>query len=324
MTDQSKRKWVWLVLSGSGMKLYAFLGALRALVEAGYSFLGVTGTSGGAVVAGALGKHWDPEDPIGSVERLIADAKTINPAKVLKKSIRWRVWEWLLTKVFRRGAKGVFQTDRLLKEFRKNAPATIGECKLPVAIASYQINLDSPRAVLFTEDDVDLPNAVLGSMSLPPPIFDPTMYGKALLQDGGWVKNFAIPDDQSSVVGLYFDSVCDEIDGHGIVEDPEHLVPVRDNIELWFKLIFGLIDTNMRESIEEAEEEGVDLTKVKIETSLEGFDFFASQDKINQAIEEGYESTKSVLAALGRNDNEEDAATSRVRRAARRFGLRRR
>jgi predicted acylesterase/phospholipase RssA len=306
------------------MKLFVFLGALRALVEAGYSFLGVTGTSGGGVVAGALGKHWDPEDPLGSIERLIAEARTINPAKVLKKSIRWRIWEWLLTKLWRSGPKGIFQTDRLLKLFRKHAPATIGECKLPVHITGYQVNLDCPRAVLFAEDDVDLLLAMLSSMSLPPPVFDPTHYGKAIMQDGGWVRNFAVPDDQKKVVGLYFDDVGADIEGQGIVEDPEHLVDIKDNIELWFKLIFGLIDTNMRESIEEAEEEGVDLTRIRLNTTLDGFDFFATQAKIDHAIEEGYESAKQVLKALGRDKHEEDAATTRMRRASRRLGLRRR
>lgn len=290
-----KRTYVWLVLSGSGMKLYAFLGALRALVEAGYSFLGVTGTSGGAVISGGLGKHWDADDPEGSIERLIADARSINPAKVLKKSIRWRVWEWLLTKLFRRGAKGVFKTDGLLKEFRKHAPATIGDCTLPVHIASYQVNLTSPRGVLFTEPDVDLPKAMLASMSLPPPVFDPTHYGKAILQDGGWVRNFAVPDDQKKVVGLYFDDVGDEIEGTGIVEDPRLLADVTDNIDMWMRIVFGLIDTNMRDSINEAEEEGVGLLKVKLTTSLAGFDFFASQETIDRAIEEGYQSAKSAL-----------------------------
>lgn len=295
----ANRKLVWLVLSGSGMKLFAFLGALRALVEAGYSFLGVTGTSGGAVVAGGLGKHWDPSDPIGSIERLIEEARTINPAKVLKKSINLRVWEWLLTKLFRRGAKGVFQTDKLLKTFRQHAPATLGDCKLPVHITSYQVNLKSPKAVLFTESETDCPKAMLASMSLPPPIFDPTRMGKAELQDGGWVKNFAIPDDQARVVGLYFGSEDDHYHGQpGIVEDPELLDTIDDNIEMWLKIVFGMIDTNMRESIEEAEEEGVDLLRIGLETSLEGFDFFADQAKIDKAIDEGYESAKKALSTF--------------------------
>lgn len=291
------RKWVWLVLSGSGMKLYAFLGALRALVEADYSFLGVTGTSGGAVVSALLGKHWDPNDPKGSVEAMIAEARTINPAAELTKSFRWRVWEWVLTKVFRAGPRGMFETGKLLAKFRHHLPATMADCKLPVHITGYQINLDKPRAILFTAPDTDLPLAVLGSMSLPPPLFDPTMYGKAMLQDGGWTANFPVPDNQPKVMGLYFDNIED--DGVGVHEGvvTDHIAPVNDNIELWTKLVFGLIDNNMRVSIEEAEEEGVDLTRVALRTSLNGFDFFASMEDIERAIDEGYESAKKALSS---------------------------
>jgi len=292
------RKWVWLVLSGSGMRLYAFLGALKALTEAGYSFLGVTGTSGGAVVSALLGKHWDPTRPVESVEAMVEEAKTISVAAELTKSFRWRVWEWVLTKVLRRGPKGMFETGKLLQRFREQLPATIEDCNLPVHITGYQVNLKSPRPVLFTKPDTDLPLAVLGSMSLPPPLFDPTMYGKAMLQDGGWAKNFPVPDNQPKVVGLYFDDVGDDNDNPDIVEDPALLEKIDDNIELWLKVVFGLIDTNMRDAINEAEEEGVELTKIQLQTTLNGFDFFADKDKIERAIDEGYESAKKVLSTL--------------------------
>jgi len=301
--------------------LYALLGALRALVEAGFTFSGVTGTSGGALLAAGLGKHWDPSDPIGSIERLTAEVKSIDAAKVLRKSISLRVWEWLLSSVFRRGPRGAFRTDGLLALLRKHAPATIGECGLPVHITSYQVNLDSPRAVLFSEPDVDLPLAVLASMSLPPPIFDPTYYGKAMLQDGGWTRNFAVPDDQQHVVGLYLSYIGDEIDSTGPVEDPKHLVPVKDNISLWLKLVFGLIDTNMRESIEEAVEEGVDLIKVPVLTTIGGLEFFADANRIESAIQEGYTSAQKALNAM-RSSYEEDVSgtVDRVRPGS---GLRR-
>lgn len=281
----------WLVLSGSGMKLYAFLGALLALVQLGYRFKGVTGTSGGAVVASVLGRFWDPEEPEESVKRMIEVAKGIQPAKVL--TFRWAVWEWMLTKVFRQGPKGIFKTERLLKEFRKHMPATIGDCKLPVRICSYQVNLKSPVPVLFADAKTDLPLAALGSMNLP--VFDPTIYNGAMLQDGGWVRNFNVPDDEKKVIGLYFGG-AEAGPKEGVVTDPTKISPVMDNIDLILRDIFGAIDDNMRRSIEEAEEEGVDLMKIELVTSLNGFDFFADEKKIEQAINDGYESVMAHLA----------------------------
>ena len=290
-------KHVWLVLAGSGMKMFAFLGAIKALVEAGYTFSGVTGTSGGAITAAGLGKHWDASDPSGSVDRLIAEGRALNPAKIFLKSTRWRVWEWILTTLLGRGARGVFRTDKLLETFRAQAPATIGDCAIPVQIVAYQVNLHSPKTVIFSEPDVDLPLAMLGSMSLPPPIFDSTFYGKAELQDGGWVKNFAVPVDQGDVVGLYFGSEKNHFhDTPGIIEDPKRISPIRNNLEMWSRIVFGLMDVNVRESIEDAEDEGINLMKLELRTDLEGFDFFADQAKIDKAITDGYESAKLELA----------------------------
>ena len=288
----------WLVLSGSGMRLYAFLGAILALAEEGIVFSGVTGTSGGAVIALLLGKHWDPKDPVGSVERAIKEALSIDVGRELKKSFRLRIWEWTLTSVFRRGPKGMFNSKRLLETFRAHMPETLADCRLPVHITSYQVNLKAPRAVLFKDLLTDAPLAALGSMSLPPPLFDPTMYGKAMLQDGGWTKNFPIPDNQPRVIGLYFDDVRDGEPSNNPIEDDSDLIEIKDNIALWKKIVFGVIDTNMRESIEEAKEEGVDLIKIRLSTTISGFDFFADADKRRKAIDEGYSSVKRQLYLL--------------------------
>lgn len=285
----------WLVLSGSGMRLYVFLGALKALVEAGYRFTGVTGTSGGAIVAGLLGKHWNPADPAAAVDRMIAAAKEIHPASLLLGSIRWRIWNWLLTRLFKRGPKGVFQTNKLLAAFRKHLPATLGKAALPVHITAFQVNLPSPRPVLFTDEATDLPLAVLGSMSLPPPLFDPTYYGNALLQDGGWARNLPIPDDQPHVTALCFADVRPTLNS-APEERTAYLEEVKDNVSLWLKIVFGVIDTNMRDAVAEAEEEGVELKKVVLRTTLESFDFFANKQKIEKAISEGYLSAKDSLS----------------------------
>jgi len=285
----------WLVLSGSGMRLYAFLGAILALVSMGVRIKGITATSGGAVVAGVMAKYYDPADPVKSMRKVIKVAKSIKPSNIL--TFRWRVWEWLLTNLFRKGPKGPFQTGKILKTFREHMPATIGESKFPIRVCSYQVNLKSPVPVTFTEPDVDLPLACLGSMSLP--VFDPTKYGVALLQDGGWVRNFNIPDDEVNVIGLYFGG-ANAGPVSGIVSDKAQLVDIKDNIQLIQKCISGVIDDNMRRSVEEAVEEGVNLVKIPLRTKLETLDFFASETKIDQAIDEGYDSVASTYAFLSK------------------------
>lgn len=289
--DLTSKTW-WLVMAGSGMRLYAFLGALLALLELGFRFHGMTVTSGGAVVGGVMAKYYNPADPVRSFMKVLEVASEVNPSKVL--TLRWRIWEWMLTTVFRRGPKGALATRALLALFRKIMPPTIGAACMPIRICSYQVNLKSPVPVTFAADDVDLPLAVLGSMNLP--VFDPTHYGPALLQDGGWVRNFNIPDTEANVLGLYFGGATKGPE-EGIVTDEDQLVPIEDNLQLLGKAFGGVIEDNMRRSIEEAEEEGVNLLKVPLRTSMGTLDFFASREKIDLAIKEGYD---SVMAQFGR------------------------
>lgn len=283
----------WLVLGGSGMRMYAFLGALRAAVEEGYTFTGVTCTSGGAIVGGALGKHWDPADPTGSIQNLHEHASQIDIPRLLAKSLRVRFWEWLIRPFLGGGPRGPFDSRRILKELRKHAPPTIGDCSLPVQITAYQSNLKSPKPIVFYKPDTDLPLAMLASVTLP--VFDPTPYGKALLEDGGWVRNLPIPETEPRVLAFYFDDVEDTDDTPDIVEDESRLRPLGSSVDRLLRIVDGMTQTSMRDSINEAEEEGVQITKVLLRTTLQSFDFFADRTLIDKAIDEGYRAAKDQL-----------------------------
>jgi hypothetical protein len=238
-----------------------------------------------------LGKVWDPTKPTESVNELIRLAGKFRLLSYL--TVRWQFWEWTLTKVFRRGPKGVFKTTKMLKLFRELMPPTIGDAQLPLRITATQVNLQTTHPVLFTASDIDLPLAVLASMTLPAPIFDPTMWGKAMLQDGGWLANLSIPKDQKRVVALYFGEIS-LVALAAPIEGAE-LVPVKDNIDLLLRNVLGTIDGNMRRSIEDAEEEGVELLRLALKTDLEGGDFFASSEAIQGAIQDGYDSATRSL-----------------------------
>ena len=291
----------WLVMSGSGMKFYSFLGSALAFAERGYTFAGVTGTSGGAIAGGALSKYYDIDRPKDSMQECIDKALTIDVGRVL--TFRWRIWE-MLTTIWQDGPRGFIYTKGIEKALRKHMPATIGESRLPIRVCAYQVNSKSARPVRFAAPDVDLPKAVLGSMCLPG--IEPVLYGPAMLQDGGWVRNLDLPKDKKHVIGMHFGVASTE----GLTDtaaattiETSNLIKIKTNLELLLRCIEGSIADNAVRSLVEAQENGVDVLQVAISTSMGGLDFFANKAKRMDCVEDGYQHTLAVL-----NDRQANAS----------------
>lgn len=266
-------KEVHLVLSGSGLKLYAFLHAILELHLAGYRFTRVTGTSGGAIVGAAMAMFYDPEaereEREQALRAMIDKALAIDIPRHLDP--RWLVWRML----FR--ASGIIKGQKILKALRRELPESFDDLKMHCEIVTFQVNLNDPRTRVI--DHGDLPLAVRASMSIPY-VFDPVWYDKALLVDGGWQMNLAIPNGGKDVVALTFGTGS----GAGRLD-------VNNNLELASRLIDGAIDEGMRRAIDSAPDAEV----IVLNTSIEPMDFFLSDEDKSRGMDEGAESVRQWL-----------------------------
>ena len=166
----AKKKEVKLVLSGSGTLYPVHAGGIIRLAEEGYEITEVCGTSGGAIIAAALGSGYKPN------EEIVDMIKKTLPAK--NKLIDYSLWA-LLTRW------GFVKGERIEKLFRKYLVDTLGETKIPVHIVTVDIERRVHR-VFSTDTDpkMSLALAVRASMSIPG-VFTPVKIGDSLYVDGG-------------------------------------------------------------------------------------------------------------------------------------------
>jgi NTE family protein len=257
-----------LVISGSGMRLYAFLLAIYVLHLLGYRFTKVTGTSGGAIVAAGIAAFYDPSSSRAerrqALRKVAAMTMRIDVPRLLDP--QWFFWRiaFKLT--------GLIKGKKILKKLRAEFPATFAELKMPCEIATFQVNIADPRTHLLT--DGDLPLAVRASMSIPF-VFSPVQHGDMLLVDGGWQMNLALPVDGKDVIALAFE-----------VGDDERPQSVPNNLALGFKLIDGAIDEGVRRAVAGCPEASL----VKLVTGLKSLDFFVDDKKKMKALSEGADS----------------------------------
>ncbi|MDQ7981337.1 patatin-like phospholipase family protein [Paraburkholderia sp. SARCC-3016] len=188
-----------VALSGSGFRLSAHLGALWAIVEAGYRIIELAGTSGGSIVAA-----------------LYASGVNLKDMRELCMSLDWspmmRFSPWsMLT------GKGLCSGDALQRFLLQ---ATQGK-----TFASVDIELKAIAADLLTEKEFlfsrertpDVPIAIAARASASIPIvFPPVACAGAMLVDGGTCDNVPASDltvDGIRRIGIY------------LVSDDEPLAP---------------------------------------------------------------------------------------------------
>lgn len=150
---------VRLALSGSGLRLYAQLGAVARLMELGFAPEETQGTSGGAIVAAAIASGMSPSEMRQTANKLV-------PAQILKP--RW----------FPGATEGFLSNDPILDVLRKVLPSSFDECILPVHVVTSNWTRHS-QAVVWTSGD--LPLCVMASMALP--VFDMVTIQGMLVDD---------------------------------------------------------------------------------------------------------------------------------------------
>ena len=257
-----------LVLSGSGKRDPVFAGAIRKLLEDGYEIEEVCGTSGGAIVAAALGTNYNPADPEKSIDDLM---------KLLYESLPG---PFLDPNWFPIGTRGIFKGNKILKEFRRQFPGGFGDTNIPVNIVTFSMERGVHK-IWNADDNVSLPLCVRASMSLPF-VFNPVRINNELHIDGGVTANFPLDvfGDGENVIGLRFKSSMGK------------KRQVKNKIDLINATIDGMMESAMAEHMEDA----IYARTCFLKTSHGGLDLLMNKQDVRKQVEEGYNSMRSFLS----------------------------
>ena len=180
----AKRKLAF-VLGGGGARGALQVGALRALLEAGYHPDLVVGTSIGALNAAFLGLHGFDADALAGLEATWRDAAG---ADLLPANYVWLTVRTLF------GRGGAHQGERILGFLGAHGitpDLRFGDLRgIPVRLVAADLNSGRP-AIYGAAPDERVLDGVLASAALPPWVHPVEQNGRLLL-DGGAVSNLPI------------------------------------------------------------------------------------------------------------------------------------
>ena len=213
--DRSKAdpKEVDLVLSGGGVKFMGLVGAIAALMDAGYSFMRASGVSAGSVVASILAAASKGDQLTGEQVKELAlsvplrkwrDARplpVIGPAwGVLSGAGLYRgefAYNWIRSELKNLGVTTfgdlAIDDDYLLKERRYKLAVTAADLTTSQLV---RLPWDYQRVYGLDPDEQPVADAVRASMAIPffyPPVTLTSATGlPSTLVDGGMLSNFPI------------------------------------------------------------------------------------------------------------------------------------
>lgn len=268
-------KKIKLVLSGSGTKYPVFVGAVHALVERGYQFTEVCGTSGGSIIAACIASGM-------KIAEMSALVKRVNPAELL--DLNWLPFG---------PTEGLIKGRKFLRQLRIELPETFEEAHAKSGIHLNVVTFNVARGThviwgsRFT-GKADLPLCLRASMSIPfvfdavqlPFASDGVTKAKETHVDGGVGANFPL-----DLFGLGEDVI-------GLRFRPQNKPRnINSKLDYAMALVDGMIESSTREHTEDA----VHARQIYLDTTGGGLDFNLTPAKIEQLIEDGYKSARSAL-----------------------------
>lgn len=184
-------KWIRVALSGSGFRLSAHLGALQAILDAGFTIKEIAGTSGGSIVAA-----------------LFACGMSLDDMRELCMTMDWSpMMHFSPLALFNQGlCTGDALTTFLYEKTRAKSFA-----ELAVDLKIIASDLATEREYLFSREttpDAHVGLAARASASIPI-VFAPVLYKDAVLVDGGCTDNVPVSDlvvDEIPRIGIYLKS----------------------------------------------------------------------------------------------------------------------
>lgn len=318
-----------LVLEGGGVKGVALVGAVSGLVDAGYGFHRIAGTSAGAIVASviaAMSAYGEPLTRLPDVLKtldLSALADRGNPGSLLGPLARFHAGATIADALNVVVDSAAFRGDRLewwldgiLKEFRVS---TFGDLILDDPEADtgssgrYRLVVmasDLTRKRLarlpwdysiyrLPPDEQPVARAVRASAASPfvfRPVDLPCPRGTATLVDGGLLSNYPIDvfdrhDDSPS----RWPTLGIRLDALGIDRQPERLKPVEGTVDLGIAVIETAIEGNQAEHLmsERNRERSIRVPS----DGIGSFDFNLTEAQRTALFENGYAAAKDYLAS---------------------------
>ncbi len=164
-----------IALSGSGFKFPAHVGALKAVLDAGYTITELAGTSGGSIVAALYASGM----PISTMYTLCMTEDWSGMIGFSLGSI--------LSKM------SYCSGDALLTWLRtKLEAATFGTLKVPLTVVATDVGLSQPRVFsAWTTPQQEVAEACRASASIPF-VYAPVQIGPRILMDGGVIDNMPV------------------------------------------------------------------------------------------------------------------------------------
>lgn len=267
------------VLSGSGMKLFAYLRALRALFVSGRLPKQLIGTSGGGLVAMFVAAHFDPHRPFDCLDRAEKLARSLSVTSLLDLGFfRWP-----------HPTHGIYKGDRILAKLREELPRTWKDFKLPVFVVTADRTADATK-IWGVDDDVEPALVARATMSLP--IFDAVKIKGHWHTDGGTRANYPLAffGDEENVIGLRFRPLAKR----GVLGPGEEGAPVQ---AFTSKISFQLdnIDDMMEATALMHMQAAVKAQTIMLDVPGSGLDFGMEAAEIDAMMEAGEKSAQKWL-----------------------------
>lgn len=316
-----------LVLEGGGVKGVALVGAVSGLVDAGYTFERVAGTSAGAIVASVVAAMSAYGEPLTSIPEVLAMldlaafADRGRPGTLLGPLTNLRFGATAADALNVVVESGAFRGDRLevwlhgiLKDF---GVTTFGDLALDdpggekcerseyrlVVMASDLTRKRLTRlpwdyAVYgLHADEQSVARAVRASAASPfvfQPVELPGPRGTATLVDGGLLSNYPIDVfDRRDGKPNRWPTIGIRLDALGIDSQPEHLKPVDGPLALGIAVIETAIEGNQAEHLLSVSNQARSIFVPS--DGIGSFDFKLTEAQRTELFENGYRAAQEFL-----------------------------
>lgn len=258
--------------SGAGFRIPAHVGALHAIVDAGFWPTQAIGTSAGSIVAA-----------------LMACGMSLDDMRTLALTHDWsNIMAWSPLSIFKLG----FSSGNNLLAFLKEHTGGKTFRDLDMDFAAVTSNLTTNTRFMFSKEttpDASVALAVRASASIPC-VFAPVTYQGRTLMDGGMVSNIAADS-----------LVMDDVPRLG-VQLVSQDAPLRPNVRLWpvemaMRVIDLMLSACETAHVTAAQQAGA--TMVFCETGYAGtLDRNMPLATRERLFKDGYNATRKALAAI--------------------------
>lgn len=253
-----------LAFAGSGQLYPAFVGVLMCLKDRGCCISEIAATSGGAIIAAAVGSGLDPG------AELISLIKSTLP-------IKNKLFDFSLSSLFLKW--GLIKGDRIEERFRRFFCNSLGDSTIPLHITAS--NITARKVKVFSsscDPGFSTAKAVRASISLPF-IFAPVTIDGDIYVDGGWMMNMPCDVFKNDIPVLAFRF--------------KHKNAVRTSIGSVSRYAHALLESVIDGDTDEPPREIVHM--IDINTKYSTLSFNVNDRDVDEMIREGYTSTAEWL-----------------------------